>query len=119
MSEPFDVDPSRAAEFVGKTLLVGMTYIDAEENVIEQRQWHGRIVSIGELIEVQVHGSNEIRTVPPVLRIAEPGEYRLASTGEVVSHPDFLTTWEVFAGEGPPPGMSADEAAAIRSKTSS
>jgi hypothetical protein len=119
VSEPFQVDPSRSAELVGKTVLVGVTYLDAQENVIEQRQWHGRIRSIGKLIEVQVHESNEIRTLPPMLQIAEPGEYHLASTGEVVSHPHFVTTWEVFAGDGPPPGMSPDEATAIQSKASS
>jgi hypothetical protein len=109
MSEPFDVDPSRAAEFIGKTVLVGMTYVDADDNVLEQRQWHGRIESVGELLEIRVHGSDEIRTLLPKLSAAEPGEYHLRSTGEVVVDPDFIATWEVFTGEGPPPGAYPDE----------
>ena len=32
-------------------------------------------------------------------RIARPGEYKLRSTGEVVTNPDFLATWNFVEGE--------------------
>ena len=43
----------------------------------------------------------QLPPAPSVYYVAEPGEYRLRSTGELVVNPDFVTTWEVV-GRPPP-----------------
>ena len=30
---------------------------------------------------------------PSLIQPAPPGEYRMRSTGEVITNPDFITTW--------------------------
>ena len=97
-----DVDPARANEYLGKTILVGITYIDHNGEVVEQRQWHGIIEDVDPLLAIRIAGSDDVRTLPPRLAKASPGEYRLRSTGEVVIDPDFLATWEVNAAAPPP-----------------
>jgi len=84
--------------YVGRTILVGVTYNDHEGRFIEQRQFHG-IIERADSIEgivVKLHDSGEYFYLPPqldTLEIAPKGEYRLRNTGEVVVDPDFLTTW--------------------------
>ena len=92
------MDAEHAASFIGKHLLIGMTYLDSEDNLIEQKQFHGKIVRINECegIVIQLSNSSEEYMLPPdldSLRAAPKGEYRLRSTGEVVVDPDLLTTW--------------------------
>jgi len=97
---PFD--ERRAAALVGKYVLIGLTYHDADGRFLEQRQIHGMIVGADAQhgIEVELKGasSGETYRLPPDLRPlqpAAPGEYRLRATGEVVIDPDLLCTWSV------------------------
>jgi hypothetical protein len=87
-----------ANSYIGKHLLVGITYLDHEDNFIEQKQFHGDIVRINEAegIVLRLHDSDEEYKLPPALDALEPapkGEYRLRSSGEVVVDPDLTTTW--------------------------
>ena len=102
---PFD--QRRAQALVGKYVIIGLTYYDADDRLLEQRQVHGTIVAVHpELgIDVDLKGRRygETFRLPPdlrPLRRARPGEYRLPSTGEVISDPDFECAWSVKA---PPP----------------
>jgi hypothetical protein len=84
--------------YIGKHLLVGITYLDHEGKLLEQNQFHGEIVRINENegIVIRLHDSDEEFKLPPSvksLQPAPPGEYRLRATGEVVVNPDFITTW--------------------------
>jgi hypothetical protein len=92
--------PSSAETYIGKHLLVGITYLDHEENVVEQVQLHGTITKIDEtVIAIRLNDSDEEFTLPPdldAIQEAAPGEYRLRSTGEVVINPDFLGSWTVI-----------------------
>ena len=97
---PFDA--SLAVEMVGKYVLVGLTYVDPQQNVLEQKQVHGTIIRADETkgFAVKLRGPDEGETfwLPPDLRSfqdAKPGEYRLRSTGEVVVNPDLLSTWTI------------------------
>jgi len=77
---------------------MGITYIDENNNVLEQKQLHGIISRINseEGIVVSLPNSEEEFKLPPDFRgfePAPPGEYNLRSTGEVVIDPDFLTQW--------------------------
>ena len=85
---------------IGKSILVGIAYMDETGVEIDRIQFHGIIVRArkNEGIVIEKAKPNGEFTLPPDLRaisIANPGEYRLRSTGEVVVNPDLLTTWTV------------------------
>jgi hypothetical protein len=92
------MDQVLAASYIGKHLLVGMTYLDHDEQFIEQKQFHGDIIRIndheGIVIKLRDSG-NEFKLPPDIdsLKPAPEGEYRLRATGEVVVNPDLMTTW--------------------------
>lgn len=92
------LDESKARDYIGKTVLIGVTYLDHEERQTGQQQWYGVISEIsnarGIVVKLKNNSSNFV--LPPdvsALRPAKPGEYRLRTTGEIVTDPDFLTTW--------------------------
>jgi cell division septal protein FtsQ len=88
-------DDERGRALVGKYVLIGLTFVDQDENVISQAQRHGRILEAdaerGVTVEFVAHGlpwNGEVYRLPPDLRAfadAAPGEYRPRSTGEVVA----------------------------------
>jgi hypothetical protein len=88
----------------GKRLLVGVTRErPAGDSTQEQFAGTARIEDRGEYCLVVIDCSDgESREYPfdvRTLEMAPPGEYRLRSTGEIVTNPDFLMTWIV--NEGP------------------
>jgi hypothetical protein len=88
---------------VGQYVLVGITYVaSADKTATTHVQFHGKITKVDENgIAVTCEGKTwcgQIATLPPDLkafRKANPGEYRLLSTGEVLKDPDLLTTWTI------------------------
>jgi hypothetical protein len=65
-------------------------------------QYHGKIVRVdrssGITIECEGVWSGKTLMLPPhtaAIHPANPGEYRLRSTGEIVNDPDLLTTWSI------------------------
>lgn len=85
-------------DLIGKNILVGITEVDHEGNVIRQTQHNGCFQSMDEVINIKLANLDELLTLPPDLSSfspAAPGEYKLRSTGEVVINPDFLCTWTV------------------------
>lgn len=107
--EPADGPPEwnqdDADWLIGKYVLVGMTYLEADgETVTSQVQCHGRIVSAdrenGFKIECEGKGAGRTMGLPPTLgafHVADKGEYSLRSTGEIVKDPDMLATWSITA----------------------
>jgi hypothetical protein len=98
MTDASDEDFGRT--LIGKYILAGVTYIDAAGRPIEQKQIHGKVVRANrdEGIVLRLEPSGDEFKLPPVIGAfepAEPGEYRLRSTGEVVTDPDYLCTWSV------------------------
>lgn len=86
------------SSIVGKIILVGLTYTDSKENIIERKQFHGKIVDADNEngISILIDGKKDIFCLPPdlsAIQIASPGEYRLNKTSEVVVNPDLLSTW--------------------------
>ena len=56
-----DIDAELAKSYVGKHLLFGISYLDHEESLLEQKQGHGEIIEITEeVIKVKLHGSGDI-----------------------------------------------------------
>ena len=86
-------------EFVGKSILVGLTYLDRKGQLLHQLQYHGvisRITAKG--IFIRLPNGKDQCSLPPdtsVLKQAMPGNYRLRSTGEIVTNPDYLAQWTI------------------------
>ena len=84
---------------IGKILLVGITLMDDEEQLIGQVQVYGAITHVdGSGIIIKRNGSGTEFYLPPDfsnILPADEGEYRLRSTGEVVVDPDYLSSWTV------------------------
>ena len=88
---------------VGKYVLIGITHLAADgETVTGQDQYHGRIESADSEkgIEMVCAGRwlGQKMMLPPDLaafRRAEPGEYRLKSSTDVVIDPDVLASWSI------------------------
>jgi hypothetical protein len=108
------IDDSKAAEYLGKTVLVGMTYLDREGKLRERKQLAGTIsgFSQAEGIKIKVRDTDRLFCLPPDdrgIRVAPPGTYRLRSTGEEIVNPDYLATWTVNERDpGDMPNQSAD-----------
>jgi hypothetical protein len=105
MSEyiPDVADEEFAAELLGTHLLVGITRLDQAGQVLEKQQFHGMVVRASVSEGVTLRDSQGREHWVPLRRDAfepaEPGEYRLRSTGEVVKNPTWLSTWTVHPPE--------------------
>ena len=94
-------DQNAAEAALGKTVLIGITRLAPDGvTVRRQEQYFGVVVAVdqknGVTIERRGAHAGELMTLPPDLSLfksAPPGEYRLRSTGEVVTDPDFLSEW--------------------------
>ncbi|WP_139042153.1 hypothetical protein [endosymbiont of Riftia pachyptila] len=84
---------------INKVLLVGITLIDKDNNVLKQIQVHGNIVRVSsDGISIINNNTNKEFTIPADfenITEASPGEYKLRSTGEVVIDPDYISSWTV------------------------
>jgi len=94
----FHLDESKAKEYVGKTILLCVSYIDHEETQTGQMQWFGTITEVSNAKGIVIALLNDPThcALPPdlsALRPGKPGEYRPRATGEVITDPDFITTW--------------------------
>ncbi len=95
-------DEALAQWLVGKYVLVGLTYVDQNGEVISKAEVHGRVKSADRLSNIVLDrtGQNDDLDfkLPPdtaVFGPGGPGEYRLHSSGEVVKNPDALATWVI------------------------
>jgi hypothetical protein len=100
--EAWDEDIAR--ELVGCLVLVGITYQFPDGSLSEQRQLFGyvRDADPEHGIELRLEGRHAGKTyrLPPdtrPLRAAPAGQYRLRSTGEFVSDPDYTCAWTIDA----------------------
>ena len=83
-------------ELKGKTILVGFTVYDKKKRFIEQRQLWGRITSVtqNKIIIEQSNGEEfSVPNDPRTIERAKEGVYRLRSSGEEITDPDFLSAW--------------------------
>lgn len=86
--------------YVGKYILVGITYLDHEGNETQKQQLHGIIESASESqgIRIQLKGvyEGESWVMPPDQRAIHKGStgtYKLHMSNETIENPDFLSTW--------------------------
>jgi hypothetical protein len=95
-------DENFATELIGKLVLVGLTHCNSDGSVDRQEQFFGVVrsahKSAGVLLDLKGTRAGCRYNLPPDLRSyfkASPGNYRLRSTNEVVSNPDFTVTFSV------------------------
>ena len=95
-------DHRQIAAYVGKYVLITLTYFDEDGDVVAQPQVHGIIVSAdrarGFAVALQGVWEGETFWLPPDVRGFTParrGEYRLNSTSEIIYDPDLISTWEI------------------------
>ena len=100
-SDEPEFDQALADSYVGRYILVGVTYLDHFGKELERVQFHGVIESVSrEGVRIALRGKRdgEYWTMPPDLNSifpAKPGTYSLHGTGEVIEDPDFLAKWTV------------------------
>ena len=85
------------SQLIGKTLLVGITYLDSDGRADRQIEFAGIVVAVEPLVTIE-RGTEKTFTLPAApeaFAVGTPGTYRLRSTGEVVVNPDFVTSWTV------------------------
>jgi hypothetical protein len=96
-----DIETERVESLIGKSILIGLTYIDSKGSITERKELHGKIIKInnsGISVKLQgIHNGENFRLPPntKALKEASPGEYRLRTTGEVIINPDLFITYEV------------------------
>jgi hypothetical protein len=95
-------DENFASELIGKLVLVGLTHCNSDGSVDRQEQLFGIVQSAhksaGVLLNLKGTRAGCRYNLPPDLRSyfkASPGNYRLRSTNEVVTDPDFTVTFSV------------------------
>jgi hypothetical protein len=81
---------------------VGVTVRSPDGTVLRQEQFCGRVLRVadGVVVVERPHAPGDPAVLPAdygAYDEAAPGRYVLATTGETVIDPDYVTTWEVFA----------------------
>ena len=87
----------KTSDLIGKTILIGAQWGDSErDEEVRVRQMFGTIENVDDDgIHVRLR-DGELFTLPPYLNAlqpAEPGEYTLSTTLEIVNDPDYLVVW--------------------------
>ena len=100
-STPREFDREAAEIYLGKYILIGVTYVDPAGQVEESVQMHGVVESAsGDGIRISLRGERDgqswvMPADPSAISPAQPGRYELPETGEIIENPDFICTWMV------------------------
>ena len=86
-------------KYIGKVVLIGLTFVDENDKLIEQYQTHGLIASIDENHLMTIARTELPNFILPLnkeaMKDAKPGSYRERSSGIEIENPDFTTAWTV------------------------
>jgi hypothetical protein len=99
----FEWDQSVAEALVGRTVVIGFTVFTSDEQFLRQEQFIGTVTHVDRSkgIAVWLRGTDppEYKILPPAPYCfvpAQPGTYRMRSTGESIENPDLLSdSWRV------------------------
>jgi hypothetical protein len=83
---------------IGKTIIIGITRLDANDELIEQIQINGvfsQATSKGIMIRLSTGDDYKLPPDYGSIKKALSGEYRFRTTGETVMDPDYMTTWTI------------------------
>jgi hypothetical protein len=91
---------SKQNTYLGQTVLAGITTIQVtsgQVQLIGQQQIFGTIkrINFTDGVVLQLANAEEFKLPPDLtlLQLAQPGEYELQASGEVVKNPKFITQW--------------------------
>lgn len=90
------------SKYIGKYILIGLTYLNHSKEVDYMVEVHGVITEItNNIIYIKTKEETPF-TIPfdlRAIRLANPGTYKLRSTGEEIKNPDYLSTWTITPPE--------------------
>ena len=84
--------------FLGKYILVGVTYLNPDGTIREMIEKHGVIKRISNNTLFFICSDSTDFSIPfdeRAISKAPLGTYKLRSTGEEVMNPDYFSTWTV------------------------
>jgi hypothetical protein len=94
------ISESQAAALIGKHVVVGLTFVDADQKPIRLTQLHGYVVKVNRregIMLKQADGSEY--ELPPTLegfqKVPKGSSCTLRSTGELVGDVDYLVSYTV------------------------
>ena len=88
-------DPQK---YIGRTIIIGITYLRHDGTLREQVQVHGVVSAIYEHgIKILLSDGSSFNLPPDLkaIKLAPRSQYRFRSTDETVVDPDLMTTWTV------------------------
>jgi hypothetical protein len=90
--------------FVGKVFLIGLTFLDADSNPIEDYETSGTVEELtdeGMLVFKKADGNLfQLPYEPETVHTAEKGDYKERGTGNIIVDPDFITVWKIRVNDG-------------------
>jgi hypothetical protein len=99
-------DQSWLKSLISKRILVGLTWVDEAGATCSQEQFHGIITSATPrgVVVRRSDGRRDftLPSRPEFIKVAEPGHYRLRTSGEVVENPDLLCAMNMVAQPSTP-----------------
>jgi len=101
-----EFDSAAADIYLGKYILIGVTYMNSAGEVEDSVQMHGVVESASrDGIKVSLRGERDgqswtMPADPSAISPAQPGRYQLPETGEIIENPDFICTWMVQKPQG-------------------
>mgnify|MGYP003349345298 CR=1 FL=1 len=107
---PGKFDVAKAAALIGKSILIGISYLNEEGEEETRVSTHGVIqTATPEGVRVALKGEREGQSwnMPPNLDVIspiEPGIYRLGEGAEAVENPDFVVIWSIAKPRQKPAG---------------
>lgn len=96
----YNWDEDFARNLLGRTLLVGITYLEQDGSIAERQQIFGTVQSCNAKtgIVITLKESGETFTVAPILEAiepAKPGVYQMKDSDNVIINPDFTAMFSV------------------------
>lgn len=83
----------------GKVFLIGLTFVDQDNELIEQYQTSGMVDELtddGLFRFKRADGSFfQLPYENETINEAAKGEYRERATGNIIINPDYITSWEI------------------------
>ena len=98
------INQEQAAAMIGKSVIIGLTIHDRDDNEVDRVQLHGETLRINqeEGVVVKLLPSGVEYNMPAVLGAFEeapPGDYQFQNSGEIITNPDLMTSWVVYEPE--------------------
>lgn len=83
----------------GKLFLIGLTFVDQEDKLIEQYQTSGTVDELTNERFIKLNRNDgSVFQIPydeDSIKKAAKGEYKEKSTGNIIKDPDYQTSWTI------------------------